>query len=405
MEKTVRQGIQSDLFLLFVFALSAHCVMFFIFLYYHIDIMTYFNGFSIVFYIILVIMARINTRLGIRSVLVVGSMMEVIIHQVVAIICVGNGAGFQYFFIMVGIIVMMQSEDIIHRKTKIITCSCIVAIMILVVLHASDHEPIYQLPNYVQQIFLATITLVSLFGVFSFALNQWNISELYRKQIETLLGERNTKIIDMQAKTIRNFADLVEQRDDNTGGHIKRISAYVEAIIDALTQSGRYQNILTSEYSKMLVSAAPLHDIGKIAIRDEILRKKGKLTDEEYDVMKTHAAIGASMLETLLGDMESDEFVKLAIDVARHHHERWNGRGYPDQLKGSEIPLSARIMAVADVFDALTSARAYKDKFSLDRAYEIMESEAGQQFDAVIITEFVRIRPQISAICRNLSED
>lgn len=399
------KGIKKNLIRTYSFGVIAHFLMLIIFIRYKIDIMVYFNIGSIVLYFYLLLISQRLIDYRFVSLHVSLSAIEVILHQVLAIICVGSGIGFEYFFVIIGLSIVLEPKKVIPKQVKIIFCVTIMVILVAMQLHSFYTAPIYQLPMAAKRIFLISIPMVSVFGIFSFCFNQWNVSEGYRDQIEVLLADRNCTIVEMQAKTIKNFADLVESRDTNTGGHIKRTSAYVEAIIQALNESNKYQEILTPEYSKMIVSAAPLHDIGKIAISDSILQKKGKLTDEEYEVMKTHSAIGAKMLRDLLGDMESDDYVNVATEVAKYHHEKWNGRGYPEHLCGANIPLCARIMAIADVFDALTSVRAYKEKFSMEKAYGIMESEAGQQFDADLIQEFVRIRPSIEKIYNTLYEE
>jgi HD-GYP domain-containing protein (c-di-GMP phosphodiesterase class II) len=393
------------MFLLYLFALIAHSIMFAIFLHYNITIMACFNVVSISLYVVLLPLSKTGKKPTIHSLAIISSTVEVILHQILAIICLGSEVGFQYFFIMLCVIVILQSKEVMNKLLKIISCIVIVAIMIGIGLYSSVNEPLYILPDNVRLIMLASITAVSTFGIISFSLNQWNLGEHYRTQIEELLGERTEKIFQMQEKIIRNFGDILERRDGSTGGHAKRTSSYVEAIIGALTESHQYTDILTPHYAKMIISAAPLHDIGKISISDTILNKEGELTDKEFEIMKTHASIGGNMLKELLGDLESDAYVKLASDVATYHHERWNGTGYPAHLKGEAIPLCARIMAVADVFDALTSVRIYKDNFSLDKAYDIMQNESGKQFDPIIIAEFIRIRPKINEIYKNLWEE
>lgn len=396
--------IQSDMFFIYLFALCAHCIMFLVFLIYKIDIMTYINIFSILLYLNLILFGSNRDKRRIHISGIVLCTLEVLIHQIAAILCLGTDMGFQYFFIMLAIVVVLQSKDIVSKRIKVLTSLVIIAMLVMLELYDSIHEPIYLLPEYVKRTMLVVFTVVSVFGITFFSFNQWNVNEHYRKQIENLLGERNNRIYKMQKKIIRNFADIIEKRDGTTGGHIKRTSAYVEAIINALVENDKYTDVLTPEYSRMMISAAPLHDIGKISISDAILCKKGRLTDYEYDIMKTHSSIGGSMLKELLGNLESDEYINLAIDISKYHHEKWNGEGYPSQLKGEKIPLSARIMAVADVFDALTSVRSYKDSMTIDEAYAIMEQESGKHFDPIIISEFIRIKSHIQEIHTSLSK-
>lgn len=385
-------------FLLYLFALFAHCCMFALFWHYDIKIMSYFNIGSILLYLIIVLFFKRKDNHPFFLFGEIAGSIEVLLHQTLAIICLGTTIGFQYFFVMLVVVVILQPKEVMKKKGRIIYCSFIVLLMIVTELYASSHAPIYVLPEYIRQALLVIITFVAILGIIVFAFNQWEITVHYQGQIEELLGERTTKIYQMQEKIIQNFADIIEERDGSTGNHIKRTSAYVEAIMNALIESGKYADTLTPEYAQIVISAAPLHDIGKISISDVILCKKGKLTAEEYETMKTHSDIGGSMLNELLGNLESDEYIHLATEISRYHHERWDGTGYPAQKKGEEIPLAARIMAVADVFDALTSERVYKEKISVEEAYRIMVAESGHQFDPTIITELVRIRPVIQRI-------
>lgn len=198
-------------------------------------------------------------------------------------------------------------------------------------------------------------------------------------------------IVNMQSAIIWDFAEMVEARDKCTGDHVKTTSAYVEAIAKELQQEGEFPDILTDEYIEKIRQMAPLHDIGKIKISDLILNKPGKLTEEEFELMKTHTTEGRNILMGTSSFSKSDVYLKEAIEMAAYHHERWDGKGYPEGLKGNDIPLSARIMAVADVFDALVSKRSYKEPFSFEKATAIIREESGTHFDPVVANAFLRI--------------
>lgn len=176
---------------------------------------------------------------------------------------------------------------------------------------------------------------------------------------------------------VMGFATLVENRDDNTGGHIKRTTEYVRILAEGLVKKGYYKETLTKDYINNLVMAAPMHDVGKIAIPDAVLQKPGKLTDEEYDIMKTHASRGGEIILETFGNMGDEEYEKMAYEVATYHHEKWNGRGYPEKRSGKDIPLCARIIAVADVFDAVSAKRCYRDALPLEECFEIIEKGSG----------------------------
>ena len=197
---------------------------------------------------------------------------------------------------------------------------------------------------------------------------------------------------------VMGFATLVENRDGNTGGHIRRTTTYVEMLAKELKDRGLYKDELTEDYIKNLVMAAPMHDVGKIAIPDAILQKPGKLTAEEFDVMKTHAAKGGEIIKETFKSMGDDEYEKIAYQVARFHHEKWNGKGYPDGLSRKEIPLCARIMAVADVFDAVSAKRCYRDAMPLEQCFSIIEDGSGQDFDPYIADVFLDMKEIITKI-------
>ena len=193
----------------------------------------------------------------------------------------------------------------------------------------------------------------------------------------------------IQQSMISSLATVVEERDEQTGGHILRTEKYVEALIDLMKQEERYSD-LADGYFKNVALAAPMHDIGKIRIPDRILNKPGRLTDEEFEVMKKHAEYGADIIQKTLIGVEEEEYYRIACNIARHHHERYDGKGYPDGLKGEDIPLEARIMALADVYDALISERVYKKPFPREKAREIIEEGSGTQFDPNLVPLFLQ---------------
>lgn len=204
-----------------------------------------------------------------------------------------------------------------------------------------------------------------------------------------------------QAASIRALAHLAEIRDPETGSHLRRTQRYVALLAERLRHHPRFAAVLTERYIALLSRSAPLHDIGKVGIPDHILQKPGQLTPEERDVIKTHAAMGATALELAEQDCERPlEFLALAKEIARWHHERWDGGGYPDGLAGESIPLSARLMALADVFDALTTPRTYKQAFDLETARDIVAEGRGGHFDPDIVDAFLAAFDEFAAIAR-----
>ena len=201
------------------------------------------------------------------------------------------------------------------------------------------------------------------------------------------------------------MADLVEIRDSDTGDHIQKTAAYVQIILEGLKLKGYYPDIITPQYKEDVIKSAPLHDIGKIKIPDAILNKPGKLTDEEYEQMKTHTTIGKEIIDKAINGVDGSGFLTEARNMVAYHHERWDGKGYPEGLKGEEIPLSARIMAVADVFDALSSPRVYKPAFPMEKSLQIIEEGKGTQFDPKCVEVFLESLPKIKAALKRINPD
>ena len=201
--------------------------------------------------------------------------------------------------------------------------------------------------------------------------------------------ERRTQ---MQNRVIEDLAAVIETRDVGTGEHVIRTKKYVGMISREMQKYPKYKNILTNKYIKQIENSAPLHDVGKIAVRDAILLKPGRLTPEEFDEMKKHSAKGGEMINNIFSNLDDDEFFKIAYDIAVSHHEKWDGTGYPNGLKGEDIPLSGRIMAIADVYDALTSKRVYKDSMPPEKAFDIIVEGRGTHFDPDIIDIVITIK-------------
>ena len=197
---------------------------------------------------------------------------------------------------------------------------------------------------------------------------------------------------------VMGFATLVENRDGSTGGHIRRTTTYVKLLAEELQKRGMYKEQLTQDYIENLTIAAPMHDVGKIAIPDAILQKPGRLTDEEFAIMRTHTEKGGEIIKETVGHIGDGEYEKMAYEVARYHHEKWNGKGYPQGMAGEDIPLCARIMSVADVFDAVSAKRCYRDAMPLEQCFEIIEKGSGQDFDPDIAEVFLDMRERIGQV-------
>lgn len=195
------------------------------------------------------------------------------------------------------------------------------------------------------------------------------------------------------------LADIIENRDNNTGGHVKRTRDIVDILVNTTKEKS---NIQVSEYfRKSVVRAASMHDIGKINIDDRILRKPGRFTEEEYAIMKEHSVKSEEIVMAVLDGIEEPEFVQIARNIARYHYEKWDGSGYPDHLRGEQIPLEARIMAITDVYDALVSTRCYKKSMSFEQASEIIITSMGTHFDPQLKDIFLVCRSDLEAYYSN----
>lgn len=229
--------------------------------------------------------------------------------------------------------------------------------------------------------------------------NYLNLLSSYNTDLKKQVEEKTEHISNIQAQILTGMADMMENRDDNTGGHIKRTSDVIRILVDVIQENKLLD--LKEQFCRDLVKAAPMHDLGKIGIDDTILRKPGRLTEEEFAIMQTHTVKSEALVESILKGVEEEHFVEVAMNVARHHHEKWSGLGYPDKLKGEEIPLEARIMAVADVYDALVSKRCYKEPMSFEKAAEVMLESMGSHFDPQLEQVFLLSRARLEEYYRN----
>lgn len=209
------------------------------------------------------------------------------------------------------------------------------------------------------------------------------------------IKEQALERIRMQESVIEGMAAIIESRDNSTGEHVRNTKRYVTMMADYMLENNIYPDIVDEKFTVYIRNAAPLHDVGKILISDVILNKPGRFTPEEFEIMKTHAFLGGDIVEKILAGNAEPELLQMAREIVCCHHEKWDGSGYPMGLRGSEIPLSARIMAVADVFDALVCKRVYKEAMAEEHAFSILREDAGKHFDPTLVDVFFSIREDV----------
>ena len=222
-----------------------------------------------------------------------------------------------------------------------------------------------------------------------------NLLANFNDELKREVDEKTAHIVAMHDNLILSMATMVESRDNSTGGHIRRTSEGVRLLAAEIQADGAFA--LSDDFCQDLIKAAPMHDLGKIAVDDAVLRKPGRFTPEEFEKMKAHAAEGARIVHEILKGTDDPDFKRIAENVAHFHHERWDGSGYPEGLKGEEIPIEARIMAIADVYDALVSKRVYKESMPFDQANAIIIEGMGKHFDARLEPYYLRARPKLEA--------
>ena len=220
----------------------------------------------------------------------------------------------------------------------------------------------------------------------------------YADNLDRKVKEKTKEVFELQNSIITTIAELVEFRDKLTGGHVMRTQRYLQALTDALVREEKYKDEVSEWDMKFFMLSAQLHDVGKIAIADSILNKPDKLTPEEFSIMKDHVAVGVDAIERIMDNTKEHAFLDHALRITGTHHERWDGTGYPLGLKGNNIPLEGRLMAIADVYDALISERSYKKKFSHQEACQIIEGGAGTHFDPILVEIFKKAEDKFEQI-------
>jgi response regulator RpfG family c-di-GMP phosphodiesterase len=244
---------------------------------------------------------------------------------------------------------------------------------------------------------------VDFMGDFSDAFNEMTRQlELRTNNLQKIIDEKTKSVVELKNAVLKTMAELVEYRDDVIGGHIERTQDYLGVLINAMLKNGLYTKEMSSWGDiNMVLQSAQLHDIGKIAIKDSILQKPGKLTTEEFEEIKKHTVVGEKIIEEIEQNSSDHEFLEHARIFAVTHHEYWDGRGYPRGLKGMEIPLQGRLMAIADVYDALVSTRPYKKAFTHQEAVDIIVSGKGTHFDPALVELFLGVSEEFKKVANS----
>lgn len=225
----------------------------------------------------------------------------------------------------------------------------------------------------------------------------------FNKNLQHMVEEKTKTVVELQNAILTTMAELVESRDDVTGGHIERTKSYLRILLNALWRNGSYWYEASSWDIELLLQSAQLHDIGKISIDDNILRKPGKLTPEEFEKIKQHTVIGQRIIEGIKAKTSQQAFLEQAKILVMTHHEKWDGSGYPNGLKGEEIPLQGRLMAIADVYDALISDRPYKKAMTHEEAVEVIKNDSGTHFDPMLVELFLSVADEFDEVSRQMN--
>ncbi|MBQ3922806.1 MAG: HD domain-containing protein [Spirochaetales bacterium] len=385
-----------------VFALTYHAIFLVVFLLIGLRQMFFFNIFSVsLFTLITIVSSRQNDFTGIY----IFFYIEVISHQLLSYWFLGGEAAFQYLILLVGILPVLSFGG----KFAPAMSYGFVSISLFIVLQAliPRIEPKYVIDGRIITVIkVANIGIVSsviLFGLALYAYIVWIMQNNLENEIAEKTKEieyNNQKLDQLQNHIIRSLASLVENRDTDTGGHIQRTSEYVELLARKAFEVKYCPDIIDEHFIDLITRAAPMHDIGKIVVPDNILKKPGRFTPEEFEQMKRHTTEGSRIINEVIGASYDKDFLEIASDIATYHHERWDGAGYPYNRAGNDIPVSARIMAVADVFDALVSPRCYKEPMTHDMAFGIIEKEAGTHFDPTLARLFLSMKKDITIILK-----
>lgn len=393
-------AITAPLNMLFLMCLLMHTAYLIIFSFQCIYIMVLFDIICVLLYATFVLLLKRFKGSWLPCTLVM--IFELFLHQICSIALFGLKPGFQYLMIpLVFVTAFIRKDGKLFRfiRTSIVVVASLTFICMLILFNG--YIPHYNLSDIVSCILLIINCSISFIVPAMYTSQIYYSVDTRRSELDASVTEKVNKIETMQSQIIISFAEIIEARDGSTGKHVKRTSEYVSALISELKRHGDYDDILDDRYTHDIMMSAPLHDIGKITIPDSILQKPGRLTQSEFEIIKNHTINGKALIEKSMSDIEDEQFLKVAKQVALYHHECWDGSGYPYGVEGEQIPLCARIMTIADYFDALVAKRSYKAALPTSVVFDDIKNLRGKKFDPIVTDAFLRIRDQIELIAKS----
>ena len=383
----------------FLICLVLHAIYLLVFSYFRITTMQAFEIISVVLYAVFVIMLKYFKGSWLSCILFM--VFELFLHQICSVNLFGLQSGFQYLMIpLIFMTTLIGNKGKLMKYVRNVIIFVASVTFIWLVVYFNNKSPLYSLPYAVNVGLLIINVTISFIVTAIYTARIFSSVDNKRSELDISVDEKIAAIERMQNQIIISFANIIEARDGSTGKHVKRTTDYVEALVNELKRNGDYDDILTERYMHDTMISAPLHDIGKIKVPDAILQKPGRLTKEEFETIKNHTINGKLIIEKSMADIEDEEFLKVAKSVALYHHECWDGSGYPYGIEGDAIPLCARIMTIADYFDALSAKRVYKASMPTSEVFENIKEQRGKKFDPIVTDAFLRIRDQIDEIAK-----
>lgn len=392
-------SLTAPLNMFFLAFLLLHSVYIIIFSFFKMNMMMLFDGVGVILYAMFVILLKYWKGSFLPCTLL--TIFELFLHQIISVMFFGLKPGFHYLMIpLMFMTVFIRKKGKLYDFLRGFVIFIASTGFILITILFNDYRPVKSLPYNINLVLLIINCIISFLITALYTSKVLYSIDTKRSQLDFSVTEKSNTIQDMQNKIIISFANIIEARDGSTGKHVKRTSEYVDALVKELKRNGDFADILTERYMHDVMLSAPLHDIGKITVPDAILTKAGRLTQSEFETIKKHTINGKKIIETAMVDIEDEEFLKVAKSVALYHHECWDGSGYPFGVQGEEIPLAARIMTIADYFDALVAKRAYKAALPTSVVFDNILEQRGKKFDPVVTDAFLRIRDQIDEIAK-----